>query len=97
MNIIVVSPSLQGVRGAATNEEGFFWVLALPTGYYSVKVTHLSYQEASFQQVVIRLGKTTTLGEIYLKPQTLEMPEIVISGEKPLIDPTSTEIGDNLI
>ncbi|MHC4790963.1 MAG: TonB-dependent receptor [Planctomycetota bacterium] len=97
VNIIISGSSLQGERGTATNEQGYFRLLALPVGTYVVKVSHLAYQEVRFQNVIIHLGRTTTLGEINLHPQTLEMPPIIVSAAKPLIDPTTTTVGDNLV
>ena len=96
VNIIVSGPSLQGLRGDATDDGGYFRVLALPVGSYTVKVQHLAYQEVSFQNVRVRLGKTTTLGEITLQSQVLELPAIVVSEVRPAIDPTSTSSGGNL-
>jgi hypothetical protein len=95
-NVIVESPNLQGKRGAATNDLGNFLVLTLPVGEYSVRIQHLGYQEVNFQNITISLGKTTTLGEIILEVQTIEMPAITVSADIVLIDPTSTKGGGNL-
>ena len=42
------------------------------------------------------LGSTTSLGTIVLQQQSIETEEIIISGNKTLIDPTSTEYGGTL-
>ncbi|NIP22258.1 MAG: TonB-dependent receptor [Phycisphaerae bacterium] len=96
VNILIKGPSLQGERGTATNEQGYFRVLALPVGQYNVKVSHVAHQEVSFKDVSIHLGKTRSLGEISLQPKTLELQEVIVSAAKPLIDPTTTTVGDNL-
>ena len=95
-NVIVSGKNLQGVRGAATDERGYFRVIALPPGRCTVQISHIGFQKLNFKNVIIRLGKTTTLGEVRLQSKTLEMSEIVVSGERPLIDPSSTTIGSNL-
>jgi len=95
-NVVVTSPSLQGERGAACNTQGYFRVVAIPAGVYSVRISHIGYQDITYENVLIRLGKTTTLGEIPLAPKSIEMPKVVVFESKPIIDPTSTTVGVNL-
>jgi hypothetical protein len=94
--IAVTSPDLQGIRGISTDERGFFRLLALPSGKYTVKIRHVSYQPATFENVQIWLGKTTTLPAVRLQQTSVEMAEVIVSGERPLLDPTSTTSGANL-
>ena len=96
VNVTVNGSSLQGVRGAASDERGAFRILALPVGSYTVKVSHTAYQGVTYENVSVRLGKTTTLGEVQLQARTVGLPEVVVNGEKPLLDPTSTTLGVNL-
>jgi hypothetical protein len=95
-NIIVTSPHLQGKRGAATNKEGHFRIIALSPGFYTVEISHIAYVPTTLQRVPVRLGKTTSLGEIHLHSRVLELPAVEVSGEKPIIDPVSTTTGANL-
>jgi hypothetical protein len=95
VNISVEGVSLQGVRSTKTNDQGYFRILALPPGQYSVKVQHPAFQEASVKDVSVQLGKTTSLGEVRIQFIT-EEHEVVVQAERPLIDPSSTEIGTNL-
>ena len=44
--------SLQGRRGAPTNENGFFRLLALPVGIYIVSLSHVSNQRAEIKDVL---------------------------------------------
>ena len=96
VSISAYSPSLQGLRGAASNKDGYFRVIALPVGNYTVEVSHLAYTEITYQNVKIRLGKTTTLGEIELQSKTLEMPPLTVTADRPIIDPTTTTTGLNI-
>lgn len=96
-NITVTGPSLQGTRGSTSDKRGYFRVLALPAGLYTVKISLLGYQAISYDNVSIRLGKTTFMGEIRLQSQAIEMPAITVSGARPLIDPASTTAGGNLV
>jgi hypothetical protein len=88
-NVTVASPDLQGGRGVSTDERGYFRLLALPIGVYTVNLHHVSYQPTIFEKVQIWLGKTTTLPEVKLLPSSVEMGEVVVSAERRLLDPTS--------
>ena len=96
VNISLQSKNLQGIRGSATDEKGYFQVFSLPLGSYKVKISSIGYQSIILEDVQVVLGKTNNLGFIRLKPQTVNLNEIVISGKKPLIDPVSTTYGGNI-
>ena len=96
VNVTVAGSSLQGKRGAVTDERGYFRVLSLPVGVYEVGISHVAYQAIKYQEVAIRLGKTNALGEIRLREKTMDLAEMVISRERPLIDPTTAGVGGNL-
>jgi hypothetical protein len=96
VNISVFSLSLQGLRGAASNKDGYFRVVALPVGNYTVEISHLAFTETTYQNVKIQLGKTTTLGEIALQPKTMQAPVVNVIANRQVIDPTTTTSGLNL-
>jgi hypothetical protein len=95
-SITVVSPDLQGMRGISTDEQGFFRLLALPSGKYKVKVQHISYQPVAFENVQIQLGKTTAIPAMKMQQTSVEMAEVVVSGQRPLVDPATATSGVNL-
>ena len=96
VNAIVTGSHVQGDRGAASDNLGYCNVLALPPGIVTVRLSHAGYQPVVFDNVLIQLGKTTGLGEIRLRQRTLDMPELVISGQRATIDPSTTTYGSNL-
>jgi hypothetical protein len=96
VNALVVGPQVQGSRGGVSDELGYFHILALPPGRISVRISHAAFQPVIVEGVLVQLGKTTSLGEIRLSPRTHDMPELVISGQRPNIDPRSTTYGSNL-
>ncbi|TSA23690.1 TonB-dependent receptor, partial [bacterium] len=95
VSVSVVGPSLQGQRGVSTTETGFFRLLALPSGMYTVSLSHISYQRAEMREVHISLGKTTQLGEVRLTQKTVQMNEMIVLGVKPFVDAASTDVGKN--
>lgn len=94
--LLISGPDLQGPREAMTGAAGHFLVLALPAGACSIRIQHPEYQEASVRDVIIRLGRTTSLGEIRLSAKVQDMREVVVSAERPLLDPLSTSGSSNL-
>ncbi len=97
VTVSVAGPNLQGSRAVISSSDGYFFVPHLPVGKYVVKVSHVSYQDVTYKDVIVRLGKTTTMPEIRLKATLHEAPEIVVLEERQLIDVTATTIGTNLV
>jgi hypothetical protein len=96
VNVSIKSDNLQGVRGRATDKNGFFRIINLPPGIYKVRVSSVGFGEVLIEGVQIILGKTTNLGEMKLKEEAVKLPEINVSGKRPVIDPVSTSYGGNL-
>jgi len=96
VNASVTGPNVQVGRGAVTNNLGFCNVLALAPGKISVRLSHTAYQPVVFENVLIQLGRTTSLGKIRFLQRTVDMPELVISAQHLTIDPRTTSYGSNL-
>lgn len=96
VNASVTGLNVQGVRGAVTNNLGFCNVLSLAPGKISIRLSHTAYQPVIFENVLIQLGKTTSLGKIRFLQRTVDMPELVVSGQRLSIDPLTATYGSNL-
>jgi hypothetical protein len=92
-NVRLNSPVLQGSRGTSTDDRGTFRLEALPPGIYTVKVTHVACTPLNVEDVRIHLGKTTRLGVLQLQVKDVQVPEVVASGDRPFLDPSSTTFG----
>ena len=95
VNVTVAGANLQGVRGTSTDNLGYFRVLALPVGSYTINVSHVAYQDITYENVPVRLGKTNSIGDIILASRVANMPEVIISGARPVIDAASIATGTN--
>ncbi len=95
-NIFLSSNSLQGTRGTSTNALGYFCVYKIPPGNYTVKITYVGKQTLIFEEVIVQLGKKSTLGEVILNEASGELPEVIVSSNKNVIDQTSSTNGLNL-
>ena len=96
VDILASSPSLQGTSGTSTSEQGYFRIVALPPGIYSLKVTHISYRNLTVSDIQVYLGKTTLVNNIKMASRTVRTTEVIVQGEKSTIDPNSASLGTNL-
>ena len=71
--------------GAVTDESGRYVILNLPAGTYDVRVRLLGYQPVVVQGVQISPDNTTTL-DAALKEAPVEVKEIVVTAERPVVD-----------
>jgi hypothetical protein len=87
----VSSPSLQGTRTTVTGAGGAFQVPALPPGSYKVVVSLEGFAKAE-QQTQVRLDATASLA---LSLRVTTTAEVVVTGEAPVVDVSSTTGGSN--
>lgn len=83
---------IQGTNfGAATNINGEFVILNISPGRYSVKFSFIGYETLLMQDVTIVVDQTTLL-QITLNSQSIEVGEVIVTAPTPLIykDATSS-------
>jgi len=96
VQVTATSPSLQGNRQTLSDARGRFILQSLPTGSYSIGIRRIGYGPLRFQDISVRLGSTTSLGDVPLEAQAVEIPEVVVSAATPVIDPVSAASGATL-
>lgn len=70
--------------GAATNVEGKYVILNISPGKYSIKFSFIGYETLVMQGVTIVVDQTTLL-QVELRPQTIEVDEVIVVAKTPLI------------
>ena len=70
--------------GAATNINGEYVVLNIPPGRYNVKISYIGYEGVLYTDVVIIVDQTTQLSA-ELNPQSIEVDEVVVVAQSPMI------------
>ncbi|GAB4338191.1 MAG: TonB-dependent receptor [Calditrichia bacterium] len=71
--------------GAATDIDGFFFIVNIPPGRYTIVAQVLGYEEVRVENVKVNVDLTTKL-DYKLRPQALEMDEqITVVAERPLV------------
>jgi hypothetical protein len=96
VRVAASSPSLQLHQEVETDAGGYFRLRAVPVGTYQVRLALVGYRPVVFEGVTVRLGRTTSLGETRLEPQALELGEIVVNAERPLVDLASAATVTNI-
>jgi len=91
VTVSATSPSLQGVRTAVTGRDGSYRIPAVPPGNYRVE-TRLDGFRSAAVNATVSLDATAT-GDLTLQLAAEE--QVVVSGEAPLVDTTSTTTGTN--
>lgn len=96
VNISVSGESIQGLRGAITDQGGRFRILTLPVGICQVRISHVGFHPVVLAPIAIQLGKTSNLGTIKLQSRTVQLAEVNIHSNRPVVDPNLTQDGGNL-
>lgn len=82
--------------GAATDVDGNFIMKNIPEGTYTVKVSLIGYKNTALTKIKIRANKTTEIN-VNLQETVLTLDQdVVIIGDKPLIDVEETQSKTNI-
>lgn len=97
VNVVIMGTTL----GAASDIDGYYSIINVPPGTYTVKASAIGYNSVSIQDVKVSIDLTTTI-DFQLAEASVELSEeVVVVATKPLVrmDVTSTTaiIGDDVI
>ncbi|HZW39404.1 MAG TPA: TonB-dependent receptor [Ignavibacteriaceae bacterium] len=90
-NVVVVSTK----QGAATDIEGYYSILNLRAGVYTVRVSYTGYQSQVIENVRIASDQTKTL-DVVLAVQSIEGDEVVIVAKRPIVEFNQTSSVSNI-
>jgi hypothetical protein len=83
------------VQVAVTDEQGFFRVLNLPTGVYTVTASLDGFATATAADVRLLLGSTPTIN-FTLQSSTVSETITVTADELPVVEVTNTQVGTTI-
>jgi len=87
VNVVIKGTTM----GAATNLEGYFAILNIPPGIYSVTATMMGYKTETKTEVKVSADLTSEVNFL-LEPTVIEIAkEIVVTAERPLIEKGQTQ------
>ncbi|MBI2503343.1 MAG: carboxypeptidase-like regulatory domain-containing protein [Candidatus Latescibacteria bacterium] len=84
-NISLVDTKL----GTTADNKGRFFILNVPPGIYTLKITYIGYAAYTVEEVRVSADLTTTL-EAKLSSADIQVQEMVVKAEKPIIDKNAT-------
>ncbi|MDZ7338773.1 MAG: TonB-dependent receptor, partial [candidate division KSB1 bacterium] len=76
-------------RGAATDENGQFFILNMPPGTYTLRAMMIGYEAVRLQNVHVSVNRTEEVA-IRLSPTVLEGKEVVVQAERVVIKKDQT-------
>ena len=79
-NVFIVNTPL----GAATDIDGYFDILNISPGTYSVRVQYVGYQTVVVENIIVQTDLTTQ-HDFQLAPSAVELGELVVTAERPLV------------
>lgn len=97
VEVVVAGTGLPQARLTASNPLGFYRVEDLPVGHYSVRLRRIGYRPVVFDNIDIRLGQTITLPRLGLAALVLDLPEIRVTADYPLLDLASAAGGGTIV
>lgn len=87
-----VNVILEGTTtGAATDIDGYYVILNVPVGTYTIRASYIGYKDYVIENARISAGITTEIN-FSLEPTTLELEEAVtVTAERPLVEKNVTQ------
>lgn len=82
-------------KTATTDQEGFFQLLQVPPGRYTVTVTAANFGTTKQEQLEVTLGRATVT-DLALKPAQVSEQVVVTGNDALVIDPTNNKIQTSL-
>ncbi len=81
VNVMIFGTQL----GAASNMQGRYFILSVPPGSYTLKITMMGYRTAEIKNVRVSIDQTTSI-DVDLEQEVLDLGEtVVVVAERPVI------------
>ncbi|GAA4402938.1 outer membrane beta-barrel family protein [Nibrella viscosa] len=92
--LALMSPAGKLVVGTVADEQGAFQLGQIPYGSYKLVITSVGYQAKTIPNLLVREGEAgLSLTGIRLRPDTKMLKEVVVTGQRALIE----DKGDRLV
>lgn len=70
--------------GAATDDNGDFFILNVPSGRYVVEVSCIGFQTKRVENIVVEIDQTYRLA-VSIKPTAIDMAPVTVTGQTPAV------------
>jgi hypothetical protein len=96
VRVEVRSASLLGPRSETTDARGYYRLFGVPVGSYRLRLSLIGYRPVAVDSVTVMLGRASTIGDVVLQPQALELGEIIVTAAQALVDISSAATTTNI-
>ncbi len=80
--LIGVNVIVEGTMyGAATDVDGYYSILSIPPGQYSIKASYIGYTASVITSVLVNINETTTI-DFILSDESVQTEEVIVSAAK---------------
>ncbi|MBM4170984.1 MAG: TonB-dependent receptor [Ignavibacteria bacterium] len=80
VNVILMGTNL----GASTDVDGYYVILNVPPGTYSVKASYIGYSPSTITNVRVNIDQTTNL-DVALTEQAILAGEVIVIAQQPIV------------
>lgn len=93
VNVVLVGTTM----GASTGVDGYFAILNVPPGTYTVKASYIGYKAKTITNVRVNIDQTTNL-DINLNEEAILTNEVVVVAQQPIVqkDVSSSRVNLNV-
>ena len=75
------------VNGTVADIKGVFRISNIPFDTYQIKIEFIGYEKISLDEIILNSEKrTVTLGTIFLSPSMQNLQNVIITGDKPIVE-----------
>lgn len=77
---------IEGTKlGAKSDAEGYYTILNVPPGAFTIRASMIGYASQSVQEVKININQTTTI-DFFLSDESITTQEVIITATQPVIE-----------
>lgn len=88
--LIGASVLIEGTsQGASTDVDGYYFILQVRPGTYTLRVSYLGYTPTVIENVAVEVDRTTTI-DATLTDEVVGTEEVIVRAERPLVEPART-------
>jgi outer membrane receptor protein involved in Fe transport len=85
-SVAVLDAAGKPVNGGVAGDDGKFVLAGIPAGSYTVQVSFLGYTNGTRTGVNVKAGEATALGNIGMAASAQKLGEVVVTGQKAIIE-----------
>lgn len=90
-NVIIEGTTM----GASTDQDGYYFIINVPPGVYSVSVSYIGYEKVTISEVIVMVDRTTSI-DFALAVTAIAGKEVTVVAQRPIIDRDVTGSALNL-